>query len=218
MTKEADIRNELFCSIIDMVRTRHADTIDKAYKYFWDEQDPEEFLSGTAYTLGFHNFEDWLVCDYPANEAKETFIDIYLRENEDVSGEGRDLLGRMRASVMSLYEVSSVSKGKRVIVKDLLLGGEHALRDRKLSEGLTTGDIFATRLLELDGKTAMAACVFPYPAAEKKKILKYIDRQFGRYVRNVKPGGSMRDYLKDYGDVFNLIWIHLLLNPDELTI
>ena len=29
----------------------HAETIDEAYKYFWDDQSPEEFMGGTALSL-----------------------------------------------------------------------------------------------------------------------------------------------------------------------
>ena len=41
MGKEESIKAGLVCSIIQFVRENHADTIDKAYKYFWDDQTPE---------------------------------------------------------------------------------------------------------------------------------------------------------------------------------
>jgi hypothetical protein len=212
MGKEESLKTELICSIIQFVRENHAETIDKAYKYFWDENNPDEFMGGTALSLGFLNFEDWLIFDYKVNNEKETFIDIYMKAHSLKKHE-IDLLNRMKDSVISLYEVSSVAKDKRILLADLLMNSEHTLRDKALTRGLHKGDIFATRLLTLDGKTCMSGCVYPYTAEQKKTVLTYVDKQFKRYTKNVKQDGSMRDFLKDYGDVLNIIWMSLIMNP-----
>jgi hypothetical protein len=213
MGKEKEMQKRLFQSIIQYVRVNHADAIDKAYEYFWDEQHPEDIMSGTALELGFHNFEDWLLFDYRANEAKETFIDIYKKENNDLTNEERATLEKIKGSLLSLYEVVSVSKDKSVLIKDLLMGGEFSLRDKNLASGLKEGDLFATRLLRLDGDIVMSGCVYPYPADRRKSVLNSVDKQFKRYLKNVDPDGQMKDYLREYGDVFNLIWLHLFLGP-----
>jgi hypothetical protein len=213
MGKEEDIRTRLFQSIIHYVRTNHEEAIDKAYEYFWDEQHPDEIMSGTALALGFHNFEDWLLFDYRANEAKETFIDIYARSNKELTDEEREVLDKIKNSLISLYEVASVSKDKRVLLKDLLLGGDSSLRDKNLTRGLKKGDIFATRLLSLDGNTVMSGCVYPYSADRKKAVLDSIDKQFKRYMKNVNPEGEMKDFLKEYGDIFNLLWLNFIVGP-----
>ena len=211
MGKEADIEKRLFQSIIEYVRADNADVIDKAYEYFWDEQHPDEIMSGTALELGFHNFEDWLLFDYRANEAKETFIDIYLKHHNELTSEERAVLDKIKGSPLSLYEVVSVSKDKRVLIKDLLMGQEFSLRDKNLTNGLKKGDIFATRLLPLDGNTVMSGCVYPFSSEQKKSLLNSVDKQFKRYLKNVDPEGQMKDYLKEYGDVFNLLWLHLIV-------
>src|SRR5512134_1588494 len=120
MGKEANQLKELFQDIIHFIRVNHTDTIDKAYSYFWDEENPDEFLGGSALTLGFHNFEDWLVFDYKVNEEGETFTDLFIRDRKDLDDNTRALLGKAKDSVMSLYEVVSVSKDKRVLLKDVL--------------------------------------------------------------------------------------------------
>ncbi len=215
MGKEEDLKKGLFQSIIDWVRNNHAEVIDKAYEYFWEEQHPDEIMSGTALELGFHNFEDWLIFDYRVNEEKETFIDIYLKTDKDLKAEERAVLEKIKGSLLSLYEVVSVSKDKRVLIRDLLMEGEFSLRDKSLTRGLKKGDIFATRLLTLDGNAVMSGCVYPYSADRKKSVLNNIDKQFKRYVRNVDPKGTMKDYLRDYGDIFNLIWFHFILEAAE---
>ena len=214
MGKEESLKAGLVCSIIQYVRENHADTIDKAYKYFWDDQTPEEFMSGTALSLGFLNFEDWLIFDYKVNKEKETFIDIFIKNNK-LKGDETALLNSLKDSVISLYEVSSVVKDKKITLNDLLMDSEHILRDKSLTRGLNKGDIFATRLLTLDKKTCMSGCVYPYSADHKKTVLVYVDKQFKRYTKNVNPGGTMRDFMKDYGDVLNVIWMTMIMNPPK---
>ena len=213
MGKEENLKAGLFQSLIRYVRENHAEAIDKAYEYFWDGNQPDEFMGGIALELGFINFEDWLVFDYKVNEENETFIDIYAKNSGGLKEEESALLQKIKGSVLSLYEVASVSKDKRIRLKDLLLGGEYSLKDRSLTQGLSKGDIFAARLLDLDDSHTMSVCVYPYSAAQKKKVLDRINIEFGRFVRNVNPDGTMRDYLKNYGDIFNLIWMDFIINP-----
>ena len=147
---------------------------------------------------------------------RRPFIDIYLKNNT-LKDDETALLNSIKDSVISLYEVSSVAKDKRIVLKDLLMDSEHTLRDKSLTRGLNKGDIFATRLLTLDGKTCMSGCVYPYTADQKKTVLTYVDKQFKRYTKNVNPDGTMRDFLKDYGDVLNVIWMNLIMNPTKKT-
>jgi len=212
MGKQETLKTDLVNSIIRFVREKHAETIDKAYTYFWDGNNPDEFMSGTALSLGFLNFEDWLIFDYKVNKEKETFIDLFLKDHTAKDDEAA-LLNIIKDSVISLYEVSSVAKDKRITLKDLLMDSEHALRDKALTRGLNKGDIFATRLLTLDGKLCMSGCVYPYTAAQKDTVLSFVCQQFKRYTRNVNSAGTMRDFLKDYGDVLNVIWMNLIMNP-----
>ncbi|MEW6108126.1 MAG: hypothetical protein AB1632_03005 [Nitrospirota bacterium] len=211
MGKEEKLKTNVFCSIINFVRANHKDAIDRAYEYFWDGNTPDEFLGGTALSLGFINFEDWLIFDYKANDDKETFINIYKKCNTELKSDEILLLDKIKDSVLSLYEVISVSRDRRVVLKDLLLDCEFDLRDKPLTRGLKNGDIFATRLLELDGKHVMSGCVYPFSKDYKKTVLKYIEKQFGRYKRNENPEGTVKGFLKDYGDVFNIIWMDLIL-------
>ncbi len=215
MGKEAKQLKELFNDIIDYIRINHTEAIDKAYTYFWDGETPDEFLSGGALMLGFHNFEDWLVFDHKINEEGDTYIDLFIRDTKDLDDQAVALLHRAKDSVMSLYEVTSVAKDKRVLLKDILLDREAELKEKALTQSLKKGELFATRLFRLDNRDVMSACVYPYTAGQKKKVLAYVDKQFKRYIKNVNPDGTMHDYLKAYGDVFNLIWMNFIVEPPE---
>jgi len=215
MAKEREIKTNLLQSIILFVRENHAADIDKAYAYFWDEAQPDELLSGTALELGFVNFEDWLLFDYKVNEDKQTFLEIYAAGHAGLKAGEKAVIDKIKGSVLSFYEVVSVAKDKRVLLKDLLLDEEFSLKDKYLTRGLNKGDLFATRILELDGNHIMSGCVYPYGATRKKNVLAAVDKQFSRFKRNVNAEGTMREYLKDYGDVFNLIWLKLLTESPE---
>ncbi len=155
-----------------------------------------------------------MVFNYTVNEEGETFTDLFMK-SRTLSENAASLLCRAKDSVLSLYEVSSVAKDKRVLLKDVLLDREVDLRDKAMTQGLKKGDLFATRILNLDGKDVMGGCVYPYLSAQKQQILVYIARQFKRYTKNVKHDGTMKEYLKDYGDVFNLIWMNFIIEPPE---
>ncbi len=209
---EENLKSRLYHSIIDYVRKNHKDDIDRAYAYFWDEKYPDEFLSGTALSLGFINFEDWLVFDYKANKDKETFIDIFAKTRKELKDNELALLDKLKGSILSLYEVVSLSKGKHLILKDLLLDGEFKLNFKALTSGFRKGDIFATRLLPLDKKSVMSGCAYPYSSGHKKTVIGYVKKQFTRYKRNEKHDGTLKEFLKDYGDIFNIIWMNLIIN------
>ncbi|MBI1811688.1 MAG: hypothetical protein HY035_09850 [Nitrospirae bacterium] len=214
MSKEEALKTELIQSIINYVRANHADAIDKAYAYFWDDKNPDEFLSGNALYIGFVNFEDWLIFDYKANNNGETFIDLYRKNAAGLKDGELTLLNKIKGSLLSLYEAVSVSKDKRVLLKDLLMGVEVSLKEKALTKGLKKGDIFAARLLSLDKGHVMSGSVYPFRAEDKKTVLEYVNRMFRRYTKNENPNGTMKDFLRDYGDVFNMAWMNLILKSD----
>lgn len=213
MGREEDLERRLVQSILCYVRENYKDVIDRAYEYFWDENSPEDFLSGTALSLGFANFEDWLVFDYKVNNHKERFIELYIKNNKELNNDELSLINKIKDTVLSLYEVMSVSEDRRILLKDLLMGSEFSLRDKTLAGGLNKGDIFAARLLNLDGRYLMSGSVYPYSKRQKKTVFEYINKQFKRYKKNENQDGTMKDFLRDYGDLFNIIWTNLILNP-----
>ena len=199
---DKDIRGGLFQSVIDYARANHADTIDEAYEYFWEEDDPQELLGGTALTLGFINFEDWFVCDY-RNKDGDSIIDLYVGASDELPDEDIRALEAMRDSYISLYEV--VSTDGEVVIKDILLGEEFPTKSESLS-ALSPGDLFASRFVEVDGERIMSRCVYPFTQGARDRLLDFVDQNFKRYGKK-NPGGAMRDFVKDESYIFNLLWL-----------
>jgi len=193
---------ELFQSIMNFARSEHSEMIDEAYEYYWEEDDPEDFMGGTALSLGFINFEDWFVCDFQPKEGKP-IIDLYREASEGLSDEENTALNALQESYLSIYEV--ISKDDTVALKDLLLDEEFSVQNEAL-ESLNVGDIFASRFLNLDGKRMMCRCVYPFSSGAKDVVLENFNIAAKRYLKN-EPEGTVRDFIKKYSYTFNIIWL-----------
>lgn len=206
MGRENELRKSLFKEIIEWARNNLEDEIDAAYEYFWEEEYPEDYLQGVALEIGFVNFEDWLLYDRKISDSKG-LIGLYIETHPDTDKEALSVLEKMKDSVISLYEVTS--KGKTLVLKDLLFDTElkaPELISPELASSLKSGDVFATRFLNLDGVPAMADCIYPFGRKLKADVLNSIKGQYERYRKNENPNGTLRDFLKSYSDVFNTIW------------
>jgi hypothetical protein len=198
---------EILNSIIEYARKNCPDEIDRAYEFFFEEDNPEDFLSGVALDMSFINFEDWLICDWKAGSG-ESFIDLYIKAPDGIKDGDEKFLDSVRESRISLYEVKSRRKAD-VRVEDLLMAESFVIKDGRLST-LKKGDIFGARFFALDGRRIMSNAVYPFSARHKDIVLGYIEKQFARYRKNKNPEGAMRDFLKDEAYILNAIWMDII--------
>jgi hypothetical protein len=198
-----DIKGELFQSVINFARANQADLIDKAYEFFWEEDDPQDFLGGTALSLAFINFEDWLVCDYRTEDGN-SLIDIYLEASEELDADARETLETMKGSSLGLYEV--VSSDGEVKLKNLLIEEEFTANDESL-KNLAAGDLFASRFVILGGEHVMSRCVYPFSRDVKDRALGFVDKNFKRYTKHKNTEGTIQEFLKEESYLFNILWI-----------
>ncbi|MDA8092125.1 MAG: hypothetical protein M0Z61_18115 [Nitrospiraceae bacterium] len=206
-TNSQELRAGLYGEIISHMRVKHPEAIEEAYEFFWEEEFPEDFLSGLPLELGFVNFEDWFICDY--KDPKCGFItDLYLEETgqrEDADKSASMLA--LKNSCISLYEAKKISDSQEgeAELEDVLLGGTHQVAVPV--QGMKTGDFFATRIIKLSGNEVMGACLYPFGAATRPIVLEAIKGQFERYRKNKRPGGGLSDFLKEESYIFNTIWL-----------
>lgn len=108
-----------------------------------------------AMTLWGCAFEDFLGQN---RDDGRNIVDVYLKRRGWKEGPRSSAYMRaLRASVMSLYEVSDIRPGQSLMARDLLRGGEPVL----VHEGTATltlrqWDRIAARLVPSDGKTILA--------------------------------------------------------------
>ncbi len=202
-----ELRAGLYGEVISHMRVKHPELIDAAYEFFWEEEFPEDFLSGLPLELGFVNFEDWFICDY--KDPKAGFVtDLYLEETgQKENGEKAAAMLALKNSFIGLYEVKNMisPSGDEAELEDVLLGGTHSMSVP--AQGMKTGDLFATRIINLSGGEVMGACLYPFGAAMKPLVLESVSSQFKRFRKNKRPDGGLPDFLKLEGYLFNVIWL-----------
>ncbi|MFC1549568.1 hypothetical protein ACFL4R_01710 [Nitrospirota bacterium] len=198
---------ETFQSLIEYIREAHKQEIDTAYDYFWEEEDPEEILGGTALIMGFHNFEDWMACDYMNPETKKTFIDTYI-ESKSPSGPELDILKVMKDSFVSLFEVTSAGD-ESVVLNDIATGRDLTINDKRLC-ALSKGDMFGSRLLELEGGPILTNAIYPFGGRFKEHVMKHLNAMYGRFEKHCEGKSCMEDFLRQETYTINTVWVTCL--------
>lgn len=211
--KEQSIKERLVQELLRYFKKYHKAALDDAYAIYWDDFDPEEYLDRGTLGLAEINFWEWVVFDFEVDENNgKTLIDAYIENNKRLTLDELNVLNMMRHAVISLYEVQEVFPEKGLLVKDLLLGGEYDIREKTATRSLRKWDIFAARLLHLDGQYIMSGAVYPYSVRRKEEIISKIKEDFEGY-KGEYPDGTLDDYLKKNSDYFVFLWYEPIKNP-----
>ncbi len=206
-----DIVEEAYTKVIDYIRKNHPNEIDKAYDFFWEDEDPSDMIGGPALELGFINFEDWLICDYLPSDGSPGFIDRYI-ESENPSDALRGVLTSLKESCLSLYEVTKASAGagNPTGLSDIAAGDDDFEVDDEQMSHLELGYAFAARFIKTGGGRNIGRSVYPFGIKMKDEILGLINAQLARYKKNKNPDGTMKDFLRDESYAFNMTWMSCL--------
>lgn len=116
---------------------------------------------GTAMTLWGCAFEDFLTRN---DEGGRNFVEVYLkRRGWSELPRHRAYMTALRASMMSLYEVSDIVPGTSMMVRDLLRKGEPVLvHEVSATKALQPWDRIAVRLVPLERETVLAGGLLAY--------------------------------------------------------
>ncbi|RJQ47688.1 MAG: DUF2384 domain-containing protein [Nitrospiraceae bacterium] len=211
--REDSIRNRLVQELLQLFEKNYRHSFWDARFFFWDDFNPEEHLDGTALAIASQNFLEWVVHDFVVDEEDgKTLIDLYMESKVRMSPDEHKVLTIMKNSVISLYEVQEVFPEEGLLLKDLILGEEYDVKEKAATRSLSKWDIYATRLIYIDGKYIMSGSVYPYPLKQKERILADIHSEFEDY-RLDYPEAAMDDFLKMESDIFNFYWYDLIRNP-----
>ncbi|MBS3908325.1 MAG: SEC-C domain-containing protein [Actinobacteria bacterium] len=215
---EASTKQRQVDAILTYLSKRHREAVEDAYEVFFDEFDPEEYLDDGLRNMAMINFWDWVVSDAPADyddpESGTTLLDFYIDENrKDLAEDDLRVLDKLRNSYLSLYEVAGVYPEEGLLFEDLLLGGSCRVRERTATRYLNKWDIIAVRLLEIDGEWAMSGSIYSYHRHRKEYILDELKGDF-ELIACEHPDLTMREFLKENGDLFNYFWYEPLLYPE----
>jgi hypothetical protein len=145
-------------------------------------------------------------------ESGKTLISLYMESTRRLGAEEMTVLEKMKDAFLSLYEVQEVFPEKGLLLKDILLGGDYEVKEKRATRGLRRWDILAARLLCLDGDYILSGSVYPYPLRAKEEIVAHIKDCFKDY-RKDHPTTTLRDFLKSDGDLFNYHWREMFREP-----
>ncbi|MBN2380736.1 SEC-C domain-containing protein [candidate division WOR-3 bacterium] len=192
--------------------------LSEAADTFWGDCTPEEDLPESLHETAEINFREWVVYDWMVDEEKgKRLIDLYIEKNNRLTPDEDMILNVMKDSLISLYEVQEVFPEKGLLLKDLVLGGEYDVKEKLATRELRKWDIFASRLLHLDGIYIISGCTYPYPRRRKDWMLDCIGKNLNDVNKRSKVKNK-RVLLKEISEVFNYLWCDQILHPPEMNL
>ena len=118
-------------------------------------------------------FEDFLTRE---SADGQNIVDDYLKRRGWKEGaSARTYMSALRASVMSLYEVSGIVRDTSFRARDLVRGGDPILIcERLATRSLAQWDRIATRVVEVGSQLRISGAVLPYDRDASEKVLKLL--------------------------------------------
>ncbi|MBI4734036.1 MAG: SEC-C domain-containing protein, partial [Rubrobacteridae bacterium] len=219
---EDSTRNDMVNEIIKFTHKYYNNDVADAVEIFWGEWDPDK-LDESYQAIAQIGFFDWLIHDWgpdflsdgeaESNESFKTLIELYLdKHTKRLSDREKTVLNRMKDSIISLFEVQEIYPEEGLLLKDLLLGDIYEVKEKSATRSVSKWDILAARLLHIDGNHIISGGVFGYPRMQKNSLLQEINGNFDA-VNDFMEYDSLRDYLKENGEIFNHMWVRTILNP-----
>jgi len=160
-----------------------------------------------AITLWGCAFEDFLTRDFEDIKGINIADEYLRRRGWKEPAQSRAYIKALRASVMSLYEVSEVIPGQSLMARDLIRGGDLI----PVSEGTATRtlkqwDRIAARIVPVLGKNIFAGGLLPFTQKATGSLLDGLRQVFGR--KNAKKLPVIKDEeLQAAASMFTLSWL-----------
>jgi hypothetical protein len=118
-------------------------------------------------------FEDFLTREF---EDGSNIVDDYLKRRGWKEGAStRNYMAALRASVVSLYEVSDIVRDTSFRARDLVRGGEPVLISERLAtRSLKQWDRIATRVVQVGSRTHISGAILPFERDASEELLKLL--------------------------------------------
>ncbi|PYD77385.1 hypothetical protein ACM0P6_09075 [Komagataeibacter sucrofermentans] len=159
-----------------------------------------------AMTLWGCAFEDFLGQDW---DDGRNFVDVYLERRGWKEGPRNSAYMRaLKASVMSLYEVSDIKPGQSLMARDLLRGGDPVLvHEGTATRTLEQWDRIAARLVPSDGKTILAGGLLAYSRGACEDLAKHLYKVLRKRRGTAEFPKVDTQTLRELAPMFTLTWL-----------
>lgn len=216
---EESVRSNLIREMIKYFKKHYSDSMKEAFEYFIADYDFEDIFRENIdleMTLDI-NFLEWYVHDWLIEyENGKTLIELYTEHKSKLKTIELNVLTKMQESFLSLYEVQEIHDDEGIVVMDLLLGEKYFIKEKDTLEDTQRWDIFAARLIKIDGDYIISGSMYNYPIFEKKLILENLEECYKDFKQN-NPLKSKRDFLKLHGNLFNYHWCENVIQLFDMS-
>jgi hypothetical protein len=162
-------------------------------------------------------FEDFVSRD-PAPDGENLIGDYLKRRGWREGVHGRRYLQQLRESVLSLYEVVEVSRGRYCDVRDLVRDGEPVrVHEHMGTQNLIRWDRIAARVLKSEGKYIFSGGILPLGQESAQSLLRVLNESRKKLTKTLarvagkqaapSPVALDRQLLKEACPAFTQIWL-----------
>ena len=178
-----------------------------------------------------HFFQPWLLFNWvPSHDfglkrfdGEKTIAHNYLKAHGTrLSNQETLFIEAMEKSYYSFYSILQVEMEKSLLVKDILLGTTHMLKEREGTYQLKRGDIVFTRILTLEGQSiSIGMAPFIIPANYQLDLIDFMKWLIKENKNKILTPKNLRDtfdrvVLDYFFDALKILFSNpLLMNTDD---
>jgi len=161
---------------------------------FWNTERPLQPGKGQAANESVR-FLEWFLHDYRWHPSGGPLIAEFADAAVDLGAQEEALLFALLLAPVRAYEITEIRAPQRVVVKDLLTGGEHAVGPLGLPQLPIHSDVAICRLLPVGRLVRPGAAILVLPGIGREEMLAYLRTAYrlSRPPRHV----PLEDFLDD---------------------
>ena len=183
--KEIELRDKL---ISFSGKVRYKKDFERAYHLFYRKPISEPLIMEEKEEADFAFFLEWFIHDFSLKNGLTVVEEFYNEKKEKFSDEERSLAEYEMASILSLYEVISVTPEIGLRLRDLFTDEEMDILDVKGSLTAVKWDVIFARVIRMDSVNKLAGLVKLVPRRNKDLILSSIRNLWEKFKEETGKG------------------------------
>ncbi|PIV24155.1 MAG: hypothetical protein COZ69_12180 [Deltaproteobacteria bacterium CG_4_8_14_3_um_filter_45_9] len=177
-SKEIELRDKL---ISFSSKERYRKDFERAHHLFYRKPFVEPLILEEKEETDFAFFLEWFIHDFSLKNGLTIVEEFYKEKKEKFSDEERSLVEYEMASILSFYEVISVTQEIGLRLKDLFTGEELDILEVKGSLTAVKWDVILARVIRMGSVNKLAGVVELIPRRNKGQILSSIRKLWEKF-------------------------------------
>jgi tetratricopeptide (TPR) repeat protein len=152
-------------------KERYKKEFEKAYQLFWRRPFREPLVLDEKEEANFASFLEWFIHDFSLRSGLTVVEEFYKEKKEKFSDEEQSLVEYETASILSLYEVISVTPEVGLRLRDLFTGEEMDILEVKGSLTAVKWDVILARVIRMGAVNKLSGIATLIPRRSKENVL-----------------------------------------------